>query len=73
MPIEPVAPPSSKTDTITNVTAKTKPVKALPEKSLPKLDYTKPEWSRQPPDATGESEQDEEGFCNHYYLEVWFF
>ena len=40
------------------------------EKNLPKLNYEKPEWSSQPPIATGESELDEEGYCKHYYLEV---
>ncbi len=34
------------------------------------LDYTPPQWSCKPPSALGEDKLDEEGFCDHYYLEV---
>ena len=36
----------------------------------PNFTYTLPKWSSIPPEAIGESELNEEGFCNHYYLEV---
>ena len=72
MPTEPVTHSLSNKDTKPISTTKTKPSQTSSEKSLPKLDYIKPEWSSQPPEATGDSEQDEEGFCNHYYLEVGF-
>ena len=72
MPLEPVTLAASNLPAVPKLEPKTKPSQALPEKSLPKLDYTKPEWSSQPPEATSESELDEEGFCNHYYLEVCF-
>jgi len=38
--------------------------------SPPVLEYTPPEWSCKPPPALGEDKLDEEGFCDHYYLEV---
>jgi hypothetical protein len=72
MPLEPATLPTTNLPTIPKLEPKTKPSQTISEKSLPKLDYTKPEWSSLPPEATSESELDEEGFCNHYYLEVCF-
>ncbi len=34
------------------------------------LTYTPPNWSSKPPLTIGENILDEEGFCNHYFLEV---
>ena len=34
------------------------------------LNYTPPTWSSKPPLTIGENTLDEEGFCNHYFLEV---
>ncbi|CAF0756949.1 unnamed protein product [Brachionus calyciflorus] len=40
------------------------------EQQIPTLKYTKPEWSSIPPACQGENILDDEGFCNHYFLEV---
>lgn len=34
------------------------------------LDYTPPEWSSKPPAIVSPDQLDDEGFCDHYYLEV---
>ena len=71
VPLEPVSQTNNATyikPVVPKVNKPTPP--SVESKTLPKLKYEKPEWSSQPPAVSGESELDEEGFCNHYYLEV---
>ena len=44
----------------------------VPSTPPPPLKYDKPEWSAEPPLSmtTDESVLDQEGFCEHYFLEV---
>ncbi|RNA15432.1 Kanadaptin [Brachionus plicatilis] len=49
------------------------PVKSSNQKvqsQVPTLQYTKPEWSGIPPPCQAENALNEEGYCDHYFLEV---
>lgn len=47
-----------------------KALKPLVSNQIPNLQYTKPEWSGKPPACNTESILNEEGYCDHYFLEV---
>lgn len=47
-----------------------KPLKNSTTSQNPAFQYSKPEWSGIPPPCQGENTLDEEGYCDHYFLEV---